>query len=418
MRLRRLSVMAGALLLTCVFLRAETIYSTFGIGGADGTGGGYSMGCCWGPLGGGFFAVAVPFVPSADYTLDTIRIPLRSRGTAPQNQFTFEIREGITQPVTVLERHTRALTGFSIVELNSSAHPVLYSGKRYWVVVSTEVSGEWGWGSLEHPPGTVMLRNTPQMTYWKPFDSNIPGVHVAGTPTTVRKPTTLFEDGGSVPHVLAGGGWQTNIQLMNTGSTSATAALAFYDEAGSALSLPVSYSEPQRSITASSISETIAAGATLSLTLSDPGPLLEGHAKFSTNGDVGALTFIRYNPTGQEVGVPLETRNANAYLLAFDHSDGITTGIAVANLSTLEANIPVTVRDAGGALLAQGTIVLPRFGQASFSLTEKYPATNGKQGSIQFETPEFGSISLFGLRTVPIDSGRAFSMTTIPVVAR
>ena len=32
--------------------------------------------------------------------------------------------------------------------------------------------------------------------------------------------------------------------------------------------------------------------------------------------------IFRYNPNGQEAVVPLESRNANAYILAFDNTAG------------------------------------------------------------------------------------------------
>jgi len=145
MAIRRFLCLTGALLLAGSVLRAETIYSNFGTVGPNGAGGGWILG--HGMLGlSGPFAIAVPFVPPADYTLDTIRLPLRSLTPDSQDQFTVEIRDGATQPGAVLDRYSRSLTGFALMELDSSTHPVLYSGRQYWVVVSTTGWGEWGLG--------------------------------------------------------------------------------------------------------------------------------------------------------------------------------------------------------------------------------------------------------------------------------
>ena len=46
--------------------------------------------------------------------------------------------------------------------------------------------------------------------------------------------------------------------------------------------------------------------------------------------------IFRYNPNGQEAVVPLERRNANAYLLAFDNTRGTATGIAINSVSMPE----------------------------------------------------------------------------------
>ena len=43
--------------------------------------------------------------------------------------------------------------------------------------------------------------------------------------------------------------------------------------------------------------------------------------------------------------MPLENRNANAYILAFDNTGGTFTGVAVNAVSTGPVNVPVVVRD-------------------------------------------------------------------------
>ena len=418
MAVRRLLCLAGALLLAGPLLRSETIYSNFGELAPNGAGGGWILG--HGMLAmSGPFAIAVPFVPQADYLLDTIRIPLTGHSPGSQDQFTVEIRDGATQPGAVLERYSRSLTGFSLMELDSSMHPVLYSGRQYWVVVSTSGWGEWGWGAT--PLSGTMLYRLTQDSVWVPpgISSGPLGLFVAGTPTTVRAPSTNFENGASVPHVVSGGGWQTTFLLVNTGPNPASANLNFFDDSGSPLSMPLVYPQSGRSVTASSISEQIAGGGSITVIASDAGPAQEGYATFTTNGEAGALTILRYNPTGQELGLPVETRNANSYLLAYDHTGEIQTCIGIANLSAIPVSVPLTIRDQNGSVLVNTTISLPANGHTSFDLTDRYGITAGKQGIIQLDTPEFARISVIGLRTAPATGSLGgFSLATIPVVAR
>jgi hypothetical protein len=248
--------------------------------------------------------------------------------------------------------------------------------------------------------------------------TSLPGLFVSGTPTTVRAPSTVFANGGSVPQLVAGGGWQTTFLLVNTGTTPATAGLSFVDDNGSPLSVPLVNPNSTAPTSASSISEQLAGGASVSITASDTGASQQGYATFTTDGEVGALTIFRYNPSGQEIGVPLETRNANSYLVAFDHAGGISTCVAIANLSAVPVSIPVAIRDGSGALLQSTTINLPARGHTAFNLPDQYAITQGQQGVIEFDTPNFGSISVFGLRTAPIGMAGGFSLATAPVVAR
>jgi hypothetical protein len=409
---------AGALFLSCICLRSETVYSNFGVPGPDGSGGGYLLG----PAGhfpfGGFFGIAVPFVPTADYTVDTIRIPITAYTGLPQNQITVELRDGETEPEAVLERYSVAASGFSVMNLRSSLHPAVGAGKQYWIVVTTEGGGTWGWGGLVHPPGTVFVRNT-QYREWSRFSapSYIPGLDVSGTPVTAGPPAH-FGNGGSMPHVVAGGGWQTTFVLVNTGVTSSSVQLTFWNDSGSPLSMPLVFPEPRGSATAASIAETIPAGGSVRITAPDTEALRQGWGILSTTGDVRALAILRSNPSGQELGLPVETRNANSYLLAFEDAGETRTGIALANLSAIPVNIRVMIRDESGALLESTTVSLLARGHTSFDLTGRYAVTKDKRGTIQFDTPEFGRISVFGLRTAPAGSGGSLSFTNIPVLAR
>lgn len=68
---------------------------------------------------------------------------------------------------------------------------------------------------------------------------------------------------------------------------------------------------------------------------------VKGSAQLSATGDVGGFAILRLHSGAQEVAVPLETRNAASYLLAFDNTDGVELGVALQNVSGTAAAIPV-----------------------------------------------------------------------------
>jgi hypothetical protein len=166
------------------------------------------------------------------------------------------------------------------------------------------------------------------------------------------------------------------------------------------------------------VNQVLAAGATLIVESaapeSDPAPTV-GSAQLTANGNVGGFVIFRYNLDGQEAVVPLENRNANAYILAFDNTGDISTGIAINSVATQVVNIPVTVRDVTGAQIATDTITLNPNGHLSFTLgSGKYSATLGIRGTIEFDTPANAQIGVLGIR-IP---AAAHTFTTLPALAK
>jgi hypothetical protein len=135
-------------------------------------------------------------------------------------------------------------------------------------------------------------------------------------------------------HLASGAGWQTTFALVNTGATAASATLKFFADSGSALSLPLSVLETGATSNTSLITQTIAPGASVWIQSAASGALLTGSAQLTTNGSVSGYAIFRYNPNGQEAVVPLESRNAGSYLIAFDNTNGTATGVAINAMSS------------------------------------------------------------------------------------
>ncbi len=236
------------------------------------------------------------------------------------------------------------------------------------------------------------------------------------TLTSIPALANVGTNGGSIAQIATGNGWQTTFVIVNTGTASAQAHLKFFADDGTPLAIPIGPPGVTTS-TSSSVDQTVAAGATLLLQsaapLSNPTPTI-GSAQLTTDGNVGGFVIFRYNPNGQEAVVPLESRNASAYILAFDNTGGTATGIAINSVSTQAVNIPVVVRDDTGAQIATDTIPLAANGHLAFTLVQdKYLSTNGIRGTIEFDTPAGAQIGALGIR-IPV----AHTFTTLPALVR
>jgi hypothetical protein len=238
------------------------------------------------------------------------------------------------------------------------------------------------------------------------------------TLTTIPALANVGTNGGSIAHIATGNGWQTTFVLVNTGTSSAQVNLNFFaDLTGAPLSLPLSFPQTGTGSTASSVSQSLAAGASLlvqsAAPASNPAPTV-GSAQLTTNGKVGGFVIFRYNPNGQEAVVPLESRTANGFLIAFDNTAGTATGIAISSVSSNAVNVPVIVRDDSGNQIATDTLNIAANGHLAFTLVaDKYPGTANIRGTIEFDTPPGGQIGALGIR-IPV----AHTFTTLPALAK
>jgi hypothetical protein len=236
--------------------------------------------------------------------------------------------------------------------------------------------------------------------------------------TTIPALANVGTSGGSIAHLASGGdGWETTFVLVNAGISSAQATLSFFnDMTGAPLSLPLTF--PQGNIadtTAPSVTQPIAAGATLVIVSGGVTvQFLTGSAQLSTAGNVSGFVIFRHN--GQEAVVPLESRNANSYIVAFDNTNGTATGIAVNAVSTGPVDVPVVVRDETGTQLVTDVIAMAANGHYAFTLgSDRYPATLTIRGTIEFVKPANAQIGAVGIR---IPAGAAHTYTALPALAR
>ncbi len=223
---------------------------------------------------------------------------------------------------------------------------------------------------------------------------------------------------GSMPHIAAEENWTSAFTLVNKGTGSAQVRLSLFGDPTGTLTLPLTFPQQpaaQGPLLAASFDRALSADASLIVdTAEQPNsPVQVGSAQLAAAGEVDGFAIFHQIATAQEAVVPMETRNAASYLLAFDNTNGVTLGVAVENVSPQAANVGVVLRDDRGAIIGTGTLALGGSGHMSFVLSTQFPFTTDIRGTVEFDTPSGGWISVLGIRFTPPSN----ALTTIPALA-
>ncbi len=155
---------------------------------------------------------------------------------------------------------------------------------------------------------------------------------------------------GSMPHIAAEENWTTLFTLVNKTPSSTEARLSFFGDAldptgNGPLALPLAFPQQVGStgpLLASSFDRPLPANASLIVTSAGAqvSPVLIGSAQLSATGAVDGFAIFHLIPGAQEAVVPMETRNARSYLLAFDNTNSVVLGIAIDNVSSQRRRHP------------------------------------------------------------------------------
>jgi virginiamycin B lyase len=229
---------------------------------------------------------------------------------------------------------------------------------------------------------------------------------------------TLMTGSSAMAQLASGGSWTTTITLINTGVAPGQAVLSFFDDNGNPMQLPLTFAQGSSTpLSTETLTQNVNGGSQLVIQTAGLAsqPTQVGWAQILTNASVSGFAVFTQTigASIQEAVVPLESRATGAFVLPFDNTSNYTTGVALANVATQSANIRVVIRDDTGTVLLTNSIALPAQGHTSFALATNYPNTAQHRGSVEFNTPPNGKISVLGLR---FNSTGAF--TSIPAVAK
>jgi hypothetical protein len=219
---------------------------------------------------------------------------------------------------------------------------------------------------------------------------------------------------GSVAQIAAGAGIATSIALLNMGSTGTNLHVQFRADDGGPLSLDggvTGFGCSPSVGSFSSFDRAVGPGVYCGVTAvrGAMNSQAVGSAEVTTDGPT--IGWVVYTLPPNEVFVPLETRTASSFVLPYDNTSAVVTGVAVANVDAQAALIPVTIRDEAGAPVFSGELDLAAQGHTSFVLAQRFPASANIRGTMEFKTPVAGRISVLGLRATP-----AGTVSSIPVL--
>ncbi|SRR5579863_9277089 len=280
--------------------------------------------------------------------------------------------------------------------------------------VNVPAQGHTSFTLTSNYPVTTNIRGTVEFDTPAGGQINVLGLRANGPAlTTLPVLANVGVTGGSMPHVTYNQGWQTTFTLVNTGTSATQATLNFYDDSGSSLPISVTFPQTGAVSTSSTVTQTIAAGASLIVQTDhfDQYKAVTGWAQLVTTGNISGFAIFRYDPSQQEAVVPLETRNANMYTLAYDNTGGVGTGMALANDSGQSLTLGLVIRDDSGAEIHGGQLILPPHGHSAVVLSQAYPSTAGIRGSVQIQSLSGGQFSALGIRVTSDQN-----ITTIPVL--
>lgn len=317
------------------------------------------------------------------------------------------------------------------VDLGVAIGNVANAAANIDVLIKDDIGAQIGTGNLSLPalghaswvlkdqfPVTANRRGT--MEFKTPAGGRIAALGVRFTPpgtlTTIPVMANVGTTGGAMAHLASGGGWKTSIVLVNTGTSAANTSLRFYDDPGNPLPLPLTFPQGIPAATTATVDRTLNAGATLVIDSEAPAntPVKIGSLQLTTNGNVSGFVVFRYQPNGQEAVVPLEDRSAPSYILAFDNTAGVATGVAVSNAGASALAGTVAIKDEAGTSLGAAPLNIPANGHISFVLADQYPATVNRRGTIEFIAAPGGKLSALGIRTtVP-----QLTFTSLPAIIR
>ena len=127
-----------------------------------------------------------------------------------------------------------------------------------------------------------------------------------------------------------------------------------------------------------------------------------------SNGPLSGYAVFSNGAT--EAAVPLQTQIGTTFRVAFDNTNGASTGVALVNLAGGQANLTATVWDEYGTQLATLPVALTLTdangnGHDSFMLPARLAATAGIRGIVQFAgnpgtaSVPAGQVTGLGLRT-------------------
>ena len=258
------------------------------------------------------------------------------------------------------------------------------------------------------PTGSETIRiNMPQAGRWYiatvVWTANVEITRtITATSSSVITSNTLV-----IPQFVNGGGWSTTLFLTNVSSVSENFTVSFLGNSGNLRQVPLVGSG-----TASSQAATLGPGQTVVYETTSTGVLEVGWASVilgTTNNRITGFAVYRYRAAGApdaEAIVNFGNTSDQSLVMLYDQLSGFTTGLALVNPGAATVTLSVTIRDVSGAAVGTGTITLLPFSHEASFISERYPITANKRGSLLINGT--AGFSILGLRFNPSGTFTSF----------
>jgi hypothetical protein len=210
---------------------------------------------------------------------------------------------------------------------------------------------------------------------------------------------------GAFPHIASGGGWSTVLGIMNPSSSIANIQINFYDDNGFALVLPLSNADTNATIGSMSSYSMMAQPNGMAYFQISGSATLTGWAQvLSDQPTVGGMAFFNLNGSvlggsEQQGIVTMETRSASGFMVPLIQPPGELTAVAMANRTSQQQTVTVTVRAPDGTWVGSKLYTLAPLGHMAFVVSSSelgFTLTSGT-ASMEFSTPSSGVLTVLGL---------------------
>lgn len=242
----------------------------------------------------------------------------------------------------------------------------------------------------------------------------VSSAQAAWVPMSVVQHTDLV-----FPHVVAGGGWETMMVLVNIGTNDIDFTQYFYDDTGNPMQVKFRTIPDDQLVETSVIDGYLPPGSSVKVTLLGDTPSPQGgwaqlEYDSSVNRIGGYACFrLTAGSVVNEGMVPLSAYDDTAFMMHFDNSQGLATGIAFANPATGVSNqVQVIALDENGAEITRDTVWIPPSGHLSYVMSDRMPALAGQRGTLAI-TSNTTRLSAVGIR-MNVSGGLTF--TSIPIM--
>ena len=411
---------AGAV--SCTYLLSASSQNVVAGGGSGSVGVSAPVGCAWNAASNdpSFLTVTSGSNGSGN---GTVNFSVTANGNANSRNGTLTIGG---QTFTVIQSGTGVSCSYTLTPPDAVVGAA--GGGGFSVTVTTGAGCAWSAASFSAfltITGGASGSGSGSFQYSvlaNPGSDRIGTISAAGQTFTVAQAAGTIQEVSSNALILsqfvgAGTEWHTTLFVTNLSNTVESYTIRFYDDAGAPKNMPMVNLGPVNTLVG-----TLAGGQTRRYETETGGTLQVAWAVLNpatpgANRLSGLAVFRQTVPSGastvsSEAVVDLLRATDGRFVLLFDNQAGFATTAMFANPDPLNTlTIQADLRDEQATTIGTGSIVLAPLGHTAFVLTDRFPSTANRRGSIRLTASPQTFVGL-GLRFSPFQTFTSFRLLT------